>query len=282
MSDRPLTAEQDEEWGSDLDVAQWLVWFARKSKGKARDVALRAIEQHPGLRFQERLATLDAARASVPQESPREGLPTEKCHRAFGSNYCATHGAWWPLDDYNQCPAFLAADAIEALAADNPPPDAALPRGVASQPELDDLRALSDAATPGEWEFEGLTEDGWALIGDTPEPTLGTAIIERPYGYGEGVVWSREDAAFIVAAVNYVRRALAETLRSRETPDEGLRAALEDIDEAEAGVLDAIREVLPNADQRVDVLTALHPLSEAIRKGAALARSIPETRETVE
>lgn len=77
------------------------------------------------------------------------------------------------------------------------------------------LRALSEAATPGPWSFEGLTEDGWALMGNTPEPEDGGSGPEMPYGYpgAQGVAWTREDAAFIAAAVNYVRAALASQTR---------------------------------------------------------------------
>lgn len=53
LTEDPMN-EQDEEWGNDLDVAEWLVWFARKTRGKARDVAKQALDQHPGLRFSER------------------------------------------------------------------------------------------------------------------------------------------------------------------------------------------------------------------------------------
>ena len=64
-----------------------------------------------------------------------------------------------------------------------------------------ELRALSDAATPGPWrQGEGFGRRRWV----------------RPYG-GDSIaraLRSDADAAFIVAAVNYVRAALAS-----ETPE---------------------------------------------------------------
>jgi len=59
------------------------------------------------------------------------------------------------------------------------------------------LRTLAEKASRGPWEFEGLTGDGWALIfADTPE--------DRPdwngTGYTDGIVYLREDAAYIAAA----------------------------------------------------------------------------------
>ena len=53
-----------DEWGDDLDVADWLVWYARKNGGKSRDVAQRALEEYPALRFSERLGVALAETAS--------------------------------------------------------------------------------------------------------------------------------------------------------------------------------------------------------------------------
>jgi len=51
-------AEQDLAHRSDIE---WLVWFARKTKGKAADVAREAMDQNPGLR-----AALAATREEMP------------------------------------------------------------------------------------------------------------------------------------------------------------------------------------------------------------------------
>ena len=93
---------------------------------------------------------------------------------------------------------------------------AAAIRGVATQPELDELRALSDAATPGPWVAVLPAEgDEWYL--DTHAYPSGPEPVWTPPQYPI----SSADAALIVTAVNYVRRALAETLRSRQSPTEG-------------------------------------------------------------
>ena len=62
---------------------------------------------------------------------------------------------------------------------------------------LDELRALSDAATPGPWHVEQMRgkRDGYIRAG-------GRTVGDLRYRNGE------PDAAFIVAAVNYVRARL--------------------------------------------------------------------------
>ena len=80
---------------------------------------------------------------------------------------------------------------------------------------LDDLRALSDAATPGPW-----TTDLYYVVGEMPGgrprgevivqcfPTLSRRDWRERGGQGE------RDAAFIVAVVNYVRAALDARLEA--------------------------------------------------------------------
>ena len=62
---------------------------------------------------------------------------------------------------------------------------------------MDELRRLSDAATPGEWRM-------W-LVGVGQEPEVGTDSL-RPYVARTRS--NRADAEFIAAAANFVRAAI--------------------------------------------------------------------------
>lgn len=74
---------------------------------------------------------------------------------------------------------------------------------------MDDLRALSDAATPGPWKT-----DWWYIVAEVPKGRPGGEVIvnvtmtihPHPYDTDER---RKRDAAFIVAAVNDVRARLA-------------------------------------------------------------------------
>jgi len=78
MTDRtPTTAAYTE---ADVETMQWLVWFARKSKGTARDVARLALDQNPELRLSEARsmngcdanAAVLVAEARAPLEAERD------------------------------------------------------------------------------------------------------------------------------------------------------------------------------------------------------------------
>lgn len=64
-TDGDLTGEPYTE--GDIDDIEWIVWFARKQRGTAREVALSALEQNPTLRFTERES---AARRTALTDSP--------------------------------------------------------------------------------------------------------------------------------------------------------------------------------------------------------------------
>ena len=89
--------------------------------------------------------------------------------------------------------------------------------------DLAELRALSDAATQGEWVASngsiGSVDDGYliadAMRGTDDDPALPVA---RPGG-------DADDAEFIVAAVNRVRAVLAASPKDRA--DDALRGAVE-------------------------------------------------------
>jgi hypothetical protein len=68
--------------------------------------------------------------------------------------------------------------------------------------DLDTLRALSESATSGPWRF-------WTEVA---HPSFGHSLGPKDGGVASTLVRttrSEEDARFIVAAVNYVRRLLA-------------------------------------------------------------------------
>jgi hypothetical protein len=76
-------------------------------------------------------------------------------------------------------------------------------------PTLDELRALSDAATPGPWEADDTTDRYEDEFDDPPHTgwfrgDVGTVDV------GDYNTLSTADAAFIVAACNYVRSLLSE------------------------------------------------------------------------
>lgn len=76
---------------------------------------------------------------------------------------------------------------------------------------LDELRRLSDAATPGPWTVTPTDDGEWGAEITTIEGQVGVA---RPHDDSliEPAI-AEDDAAFIAAAVNYVRSLLQEEPR---------------------------------------------------------------------
>ena len=76
--------------------------------------------------------------------------------------------------------------------------------GAAGPRSIEELRALSEAATSGKWEVSPLPHEWDTVI----HSTAGAAICWIATDHDTGPHHPRGDAAFIAAAVNYVRHAL--------------------------------------------------------------------------
>lgn len=80
---------------------------------------------------------------------------------------------------------------------------------------LDSLEAKAKAATPGPYTFEGLTADGWAVIGFCRTCEL-AGCGDWGGGYGTAMVYHREDAAHFAANSPDVTLALVARIRELE------------------------------------------------------------------
>jgi hypothetical protein len=78
-------------------------------------------------------------------------------------------------------------------------------------PEVERLRALSDAATPGGWHaYQTIHAEGW-IVTDPQRPSF-TKVADAATGADD---YGRANAEFIAAAVNFTRAALA----AKPTPE---------------------------------------------------------------
>lgn len=124
--------------------------------------------------------------------------PESKLARAIGKAHFGGTGYYFDAEGW----AFLlgAVEAARAaLASPSPEP-------------LDELRALSDAATPGPWYVEGPEFGGLWVCAEHGDRQVSGAVhpsrSEQPYAVLAGL--GRADSDLIVAAVNYVRARLSE------------------------------------------------------------------------
>lgn len=237
--------------GSDIDDLSWLVWFARKQRGRAVQVAEWAWDQNAALRIFERereAARLGRASPSLDLDAIRqeviegiiEGDASDdhdlgpdsigdmvyeivRVHAVREPNEVLppTQGEiqrrCWTLyvhsDGNGQCVLFNGHSGKHDFALRSR--TLAL-RESTDSPSLDALRALSDAATPGPWIAD--ERIGTVAIYTGPAQNCLAAPHERfvHSKQGEWVNggWALDprdtaDAAFIVAAANYVRARLA-------------------------------------------------------------------------
>lgn len=104
------------------------------------------------------------------------------------------------------------AEAADRLARRAEAAEAALSRLQADRDaEVGKLRALSDAAAPGEWSVSGVrrrVDEPSCVIIDAPSCPV---LLALPTGHGAQALEALRDAKFAVAAVNFVRAALTES-----------------------------------------------------------------------